>query len=141
VLNEEYRPDWGAIWGAVGGFVTAALTALGVFLPKVWRSRSDTNARDTDTRLKADRARLKLDQDKHDHAAQGWRDLYQEMHVKVNDLLKSERDCQVRLATVTTLLEEVKKDLEDKDRQMGAMKERLLKLEKNFDSDEFKGKK
>jgi hypothetical protein len=141
VVNDEYRPDWGAIWGAVGGFVTAALTALGVFLPKVWRSRSDTNARDTDTRLKADRARLKLDQDKHDHAAQGWRDLYQEMHVKVNDLLKSERDCQVRLATVTTLLEEVKKDLEDKDRQMGAMKERLLKLEKNFDSDEFKGKK
>jgi hypothetical protein len=141
VLNEEYRPDWGAIWGAVGGFVTAALTALGVFLPKVWRSRSDTNAKDSDTKIKEDRARLKIRQDDMDHAAQGWRDLYREMHVKVNDLLQSERDCQVRLATVTTLLEEVKKDLEDKDRQMGAMKERLLKLEKNFDSDEFKGKK
>lgn len=121
----EYQFDWGAFWAAVGTFIATALGALGMFIPRLRKSSVETGAKATETRIKADRAALKNEQDKLDFAIRSRERMYQDAYDKMMQLADREQAAQIALAKATTLLEELKKDLAERDQALKELKEAM----------------
>jgi flagellar motility protein MotE (MotC chaperone) len=117
----NYVPNWEAILIALGGVAVSVAASYAA-----WRKgRSDANAMDVETTIKAEEKRAKIKEKSDRQAKDDYRELYLEFHEKLSAMQRDHLECQKELARLGVQYAELKKDSEEKDKRIQTLEKKL----------------